>query len=65
MEPKERLIQRIDGLLAGMELSLADEAKKKVSVSDYMRLLQFRRELADEERPREIKVTWIDSLEVY
>lgn len=65
MEPKESLITRIDALLKRMENNLALEAEKKANVSDYMRLLQFRRELADQERPREIKVTWTDSLEVY
>jgi hypothetical protein len=33
----------------------------KLSVSDYIRLLQFEREFTDSDSPKEVKVTWIDS----
>ncbi len=65
MDTTQALLDRIDLLLASMEQRLGVDAKTKTSVADYMRLIQFRRELADEVRPREIKVSWSDSLEEY
>ena len=51
--PVSKLIERFAKQLEGDEI--------KLSVSDYLRLLQYERDLASSEAPREVKVTWIDS----
>lgn len=62
METKKSLADTIDGMLGAMEEHLNREPMK-CSVSDYIRLVQFRRLLKDEETPREIKITWSETLE--
>lgn len=54
--------QRIGKLLADVEKRLnVDETK--VTLGDFIRLLQLERELEEEEQPREIIVTWKDPAE--
>jgi hypothetical protein len=57
----ERETQRLDRLLNALESKLED-AKFKPSVGDFVRLLQLRKEM-EEERPREITVTWVEPSE--
>jgi len=52
--------EKIQKLLREMEAKLNES---KFSVADYIRLLQFERELEAEEPPREIRVTWVDRVE--
>jgi hypothetical protein len=47
----DRLIDRIETRL--------DESDAKVSIGDYIRLLQLRRELAAGEEPKEVRVRWV------
>ena len=51
--PISKLIERFTRQLEGDEI--------KLSVSDYLRLLQYERDLASSEAPREVRVQWIDS----
>jgi hypothetical protein len=54
--------QRIAKLLADVEKRLnVDE--NKVTLGDFIRLMQLDRELEEEEQPREIIVTWKDPAE--
>jgi len=58
-EARKRLRSgRIDKILQKFEEKL-DSQDAKVSVADYVRLLQFRDELEVEE-PKEIRVTWVE-----
>jgi hypothetical protein len=50
-----RLLQRLEDKL--------EEETPKASLGDFIRLVQLERELADEETPREIKVTWVEPRE--
>jgi hypothetical protein len=52
--------QVVEDILQKLEESFTKEPGVKATLTDYIRLLQLRRELGDEE-PREIKVTWVDS----
>lgn len=52
--------ERIHKLLADIESRFESESGK-ASVADYIRLLQLERELEEEEPPREIKVTWVET----
>jgi hypothetical protein len=52
--------RKIQDLLANMEKKLGSE-DIKFTVGDYLRLLQAQQEL-DRETPRDIEVTWVDSL---
>ena len=54
--------QRITKLLIGIEKRL-DIENSKVTLADFIRLTQLERELEQEERPREIIVTWKDPAE--
>jgi hypothetical protein len=54
--------QRIGKLLRAFEKRL-DIDNSKVTLGDYIRLMQLERELEDEEQPREIIVTWKDPAE--
>jgi len=47
-----KLLDKIETKLQGEDL--------KVSLGDFIRLVQLEKELADEETPREIKVTWVE-----
>jgi len=54
----EERLRRIDSLLDMVEEKLG-ERNFRPSVGDFVRLLQLRKELEDE-RPREITVTWVE-----
>jgi hypothetical protein len=54
--------QRITKLLIGIEKKL-DIENSKVTLADFIRLMQLERELEEEEQPREIIVTWKDPAE--
>ena len=54
--------QRITKLLLDIEKRL-DIQNSKVTLADFIRLTQLERELEEEERPREIIVTWKDPAE--
>ena len=53
---------RIARLLADVEKRL-DIENSKVTLADFIRLMQLERELEEEEQPREIIVTWKDPAE--
>jgi hypothetical protein len=48
----EKLLKKVEATLTSSEV--------KASVADYLRLLQFREEMKDDEQPKEIRVTWVD-----
>jgi hypothetical protein len=52
--------ERIHKLLSDIESRFESESGK-ASVADYIRLLQLERELDEEDGPREIRVTWVES----
>jgi hypothetical protein len=52
--------EAMDRMLDRMEKQLVD-GEIKATVADYLRLIQVRREVA-ESRPREIEITWVNSL---
>jgi hypothetical protein len=54
--------QRISRLLREVEQRL-DLKTTKVTLADYIRLTQLERELEDDEKPREIIVTWKEPAE--
>ena len=54
--------QRISKLLIDIEERL-DFKTNKVTLADFIRLTQLERELEEEERPREIIVTWKEPAE--
>jgi len=54
----EQRLRRIDSLLDMVERKLGERSFRP-SVGDFVRLLQLRKELEDE-RPREITVTWVE-----
>jgi polyhydroxyalkanoate synthesis regulator phasin len=56
--------ERVHGLLKKIEQHLNGK-EGKASVADFIRLLEYERELADEQQPREMKVTWSEPLETY
>lgn len=60
-EPKSRRML-IRGLLQGLEERLKSEPGK-VSLGDYIRLLQMEREMEADEPPKEIIVRWVDQPE--
>jgi hypothetical protein len=49
----------LESLLERVGESLATD-KVKATVADYLRLLQFREEMKGDERPKEIRVTWVE-----
>ncbi len=53
--------EAVDRLLDKLQEHLLKEAVKG-TVADYMKLLQIRKDFTDE-RPGEIEVTWVNSLE--
>ncbi len=53
----------IDRLLSRVELKL-DDKDTKISVADYIRLVQLKKELEDDESPQEVEVRWVDPDEV-
>lgn len=52
--------ERIHKLLSEIENRFESESGK-ASVGDYIRLLQLERELDEEDGPREIRVTWVET----
>ena len=54
--------ERIAKLLTDVEKQLSVE-KSRVTLGDFIRLMQLERELEEEEQPREIIVTWKDPAE--
>lgn len=52
----ESLIER---LISRAEAKLEDD-KTRVSISDYIRLVQFRLELQNEEIPQKVEVQWVE-----
>ena len=52
---------KLKALLAKVEERLQTDAGSKVSISDYIRLLQMKREL-DQKKPRDVEVKWVDTL---
>jgi hypothetical protein len=53
--PEAKVVKK---LLEKVEQKLSEE-EVKASLADYIRLVQFQKEL-EEEQPREIKVTWVE-----
>ncbi len=53
---------KIQRLLSDLEERLGAEGGK-ASVADYIRLIQLERELEEDEKPTEIKVTWVEPAE--
>lgn len=56
--------EKVTALLVSLGARL-DTDQGKASVTDYVRLMQFERELEEEQPPRELKVTWSEPLETY
>jgi hypothetical protein len=50
---------KVAKLLHRLEATMATETPK-ANLGDFIRLVQLERELADEETPREIRVTWVE-----
>jgi len=55
---REKAISRI---LDKLEAKLLSDQEMKGTVADYLRLIQVMKEMG-EERPREIEITWVNSL---
>jgi hypothetical protein len=60
-DSEEQTIPRIRALLDKFEAQM-DGSELKVSVGDYIRLIQMKREL-DETEPRDIEVRWVDHMD--
>ena len=61
-EPKQKSqADIVDSMIDRFRKKL-DEDKVNVTVGDFIRLVQFRKEL-NEEDPKEIRVTWVDPTE--
>ena len=54
--------KRISDLLAEIEQNL-DPSQMKITLADFIRLMQLERELEQDEQPREIIITWKDPAE--
>jgi hypothetical protein len=54
----------ISTLLTRMEKQLNSATTTKVTLADFIRLIQLQRELEQEEQPAEVIVTWKDRLEI-
>jgi hypothetical protein len=52
----------ISTLLTRMEKQLDSATTTKVTLADFIRLIQLQRELEQEEQPAEVIVTWKDRL---
>jgi hypothetical protein len=53
---------KISELLASIEKKLTEKTTK-ATLADFIRLTQLERELEEDERPREIIITWVDPTE--
>jgi len=49
----EKVLKTIEDKIGSAEL--------KPTVGDYLRLLQFREEIEQDEQPKEIRVTWVET----
>ena len=58
MRKKLRISELLAKAIKGFEARLND-ADFKLTLSDYLKLIQMEQEL-DDEGPKEIKVTWVD-----
>lgn len=63
VSPKSRK-ELISSLLTRIEGQI-DSAATKVTLADFIRLIQLQRELEQEEQPAEVIVTWKDRLEIH
>jgi hypothetical protein len=52
----------IDRLISRIETKLSDN-DMKLSIADYIRLLQWKRELDGEEVPNRVEVQWVGSVD--
>lgn len=52
----------VEEILQKLEETFTKDQRVKATLGDYIRLVQLRRELGDDE-PEEIKVTWVDRTE--
>jgi hypothetical protein len=59
VSPRKRQAQVVSTLLKKLERKLSDD-DLRATLGDYIRLVQLRKELEDDEEPREIKVTWVE-----
>jgi len=57
--PQKRQAKVVSSLLKKLEQKLSDD-ELRATLGDYIRLVQLRKELEDDDEPREIKVTWIE-----
>ncbi len=55
---KLRVTEVLGKVITNMEKTLAT-ADFKASLADYLKLVQFEKEVNGEEGPKEIKVTWV------
>lgn len=54
-------VEAIGTILDKLEKQLMADGAMKGTVADYLRLIQVMKEMGDE-RPREIEITWVNSL---
>ena len=59
LSPQKRQAQVVSTLLKKLEQKLSDD-ELRATLGDYIRLVQLRKELEDDDEPREIKVTWVE-----
>jgi hypothetical protein len=59
MSPQKRQARVVGTLLKKLEQKLSDD-ELRATLGDYIRLVQLRKELEDDDEPREIKVTWVE-----
>jgi hypothetical protein len=55
--------RRVASLLTKVEEQIEKGAMGKVSVADFIRLLQLKREIDGDTKPKSIEVTWVDTLQ--
>lgn len=53
-------LKRVRELLKSVSEKITVDANTKVSLGDFIRLLQLERELAEEEQPSEVIVRWVE-----
>src|SRR5208282_3782395 len=51
--------QMVERILQKLEMAFAKDGGVKATLGDYIRLVQLRKEM-DEDEPREIRVTWVE-----
>ncbi len=62
-KPLQTRREKVAALVESINGRLGDDTKS--SVADFIRLLEYQREIEIEEQPREMKVTWSEPLETY